>query len=180
MSLPRRKPLSQNLQRLRNARLPHLEHIVVKDIVNVDPKLASDELPIRAIAAGDLLPEPTVMRYLLRQPIWLRNAPDGKYYVTGNITSWLLARDALPHTREVPAMLFGRSSHWFDDSLAFERVLTPLLNATPRDELDQVFRAVSEIESETIVNIDQINPSVLSRLTGVARETVSKRLRRRS
>ena len=158
---------------------PTLQKIEVQDITGPDSKLEADRLPIRALVAGELLSQAAVMRLLLRTPIWVK--PKGNAYLAvGNIASWVLASEYLPPNREIPVLVFGRASRWFDNTNVFERIVMPLIYATPRDELDLLFHEISELgpEQSNVIDLEQVNASVLSRLTGVGREAIARRFKK--
>lgn len=178
MTIPRPAPLSEDLKELRRAALPSATYVRLDRIIAVAPKLRDGAMPIRAIAGTELLTEQSVMLYLMRRMMWVRPTKAEKLYAIGNISSWLLARDRLPLDCEVPVLMFGTTSNWFKNLLDFERVVEPLISATPRDELDLLVDALAGIVPTPLLRTERVNPSIVGRLTGQSRDTVSKRLKR--
>ena len=178
MSIPRRKMLSEERRKLANAVTPSFSMKALAEISGLDDKLRAGSLPAVANPAPDLLTPVAVLGLLLRAPIWVRERKNAGTVVIGNVDSWILAQSALGPDELVPVLQFGRSSNWFEHCLDFERWLAPLVRATNKDQMDRLLSAIAQTDNDTLIHLEQVNASALARLTGLARETITKRLKR--
>ena len=177
MSIPRRKLLSEEKRKLQNAALPSFAMKRLSEISGLDDSLRTDCLPPAANPAPQLLTPVSVLSLLLRAPIWTRERKHRGTVVIGNVDSWILATSALQSDEMVPVLHFGRSSNWFAHGLDLERWLIPLVREPNKEQIDRLLSAIAQTTNNTLIELDQVNASVLARLTGLARETVTKRLK---